>query len=230
MKRIAIPKKSTNNNNNNHINTLRLGWVSHWGDAATRACDMSFAGGGVVRAGGKNKYSNKSARNASTKEYVYLVEASVIDNSSSMWNKILYANSNAALFSTDDADLSRRKEKQVSVDVPPVLEPYLIRPIPNNSSSILLGDLFLDEKSKKKKKETVFGVRRDTKDTSVRHNEQQEPAIPCNNSRVSELDSACAKDQPTFPPFGATSTMSQEELQKRIRMEKLSCPYDFLFE
>jgi hypothetical protein len=232
----SVTESRTNDNNvnnNNSINTLRLGWVSHWGDAATRACDMSFAGGGVVRGGGKNKYSNKSARNASTKEYVHLVEASVIDNSSSMWSKILYANSNAPLFSTDDADSSRRKEKQALVDVPQVLVPYLIRPIPKNSLSVPLEDLFLDEKSKKKKKETVFGVRPDIKDTSVHRDEQREPAIiPCNNSRMgmSEMDSACAKDQPRFPPFAANSTMSQEELQKRIRMEKLSCPYDFLFE
>jgi hypothetical protein len=227
--------ESRTKNNSNNINTLRLGWVSHWGDAATRACDMAFAGGGVVRAGGKNKYSSKSMRNASTKEYVHLVEASVIENSSSMWNKILYANSNATIVnsnrSTDDADLTRRKEKQLLVDVPPVLVPYLIRPIPN-SSSIPSEDFFVDEKSKRKKKETVFGVRGDTKDTSIGHNEQQEPVIPCNNSRMgmSELDSGCTKDQPRFPPFGVTSAMSQEELQERIRMEKLSCPYDFLFE
>jgi hypothetical protein len=44
----------------------RLGWISHWGDAATRACGMAFAGGGTK---------------SDSKEYVHLVEASVVDES-----------------------------------------------------------------------------------------------------------------------------------------------------
>jgi len=223
----------TESRTNSDIHTLRLGWVSHWGDAATRACDMTFAGGGIVRAGGKKRY-NKSSRNASTKEYVHLVEASVIDSSSSTWNKILYANSNAMVNSnrsTDDADFSRRKEKQFLVNVPLVLEPYLIRPI-SNSSSIPLEDLFFDEKSKRKEKDTVFGVLGNTKDPYTGHNEQQEPVMPCSSSRmgIAGVDSSCIQDEPKFPPFGVPSSMSQGELQKRIRWEKLSCPYDFLFE
>jgi len=216
-----------------NINTLRLGWVSHWGDAATRACDMAFAGGGVVRAGGKKK-SNKSARNTATKEYVHLVEASVVDNSSSTWNKILYANSNAIANSnnsTDDGQLLRRKEKQILVGVPPALVPYLIRPIPN-SSTIPLEDLFLDEKSKRKKKETVFGPRDSTRNSSVDYNQKQDPDGSRNSSIVMKVGEASSRTQaePIFPPFGVTSSMSPEELHKRKRFEKLSCPYDFLFD
>lgn len=215
-----------------NINTLRLGWVSHWGDAATRACDMAFAGGGVVRAGGKKK-SNKSARNAATKEYVHLVEASVIDNSPSTWNKILYANSNAIVNSdnfTDDGHLLRRKEKQTLVGVPPALVPYLIRPIPN-SSTIPLEDLFLDQKSKRKK-ETVFGPRDSTRYSSVDHNQQQDPDVSRNSSAMMKVGEASSRTQaePRFPPFGVTCSVSPEELHKRKRFEKLSCPYDFLFE
>lgn len=209
--------------NGSNRDTLRLGWVSHWGDAATRACDMSFAGGGVVQAGGKKK-KNKSARNTSTKEYVHLVEASVIDNSSSTWNKILYANMNSK-DSASDADLSRQKEKQLLLDVPPVLAPYLARPIPN-PSSVPLEDLFVNEKSKRKKKEAVFGVRGDAEDSSLGRKEKQEPVNPCNSIRVG----MATQDRPRFPPVGVTSSTSQEEVQKRIRLEKLSCPYDFLFE
>lgn len=247
--------------NNNHRNTLRLGWVSHWGDAASRACDMSFAGGGVVRAGGKkskyksksNKYNNnnKSTRDAATKEYVHVIQASVVDNSSSTWNKILYANSNLnanananANCSTDDVDVdfsSRRKEKRVVlVDVPPVIIPYLIRPLPSNyTSSIPLEELVLDSNSKnKKKKETVFGVRDDTTRTTAHNKQQQQhqqqPVITSNSSRMELVTVGTGdtrtQDGPKFPPFVLPPSMSKEQLQQRIRWEKLSCPFDFVFE
>lgn len=153
------------------VQTLRLGWVSHWGDAATRACDMSFAGAGVVQASGKKKF--KSTNNASTKEYVHLVEASVIDDSFSMWNKILYINSNHCSFKTGSL---KGNETQLQMGVPPVLVPYLIRPT-RNLSRFTLADLVLDKK-KVKKKETVFGDYSAYGDTAICHNDQEERAIP----------------------------------------------------
>ena len=190
---------------NDKIETLRLGWVSHWGDAASRACDMAFAGGGVVQAGGKKKY--KASRNAASKEYVHLVEASVVDEST--WIKILYANC-----STETAD--------VSLTVPSVLVPHLVRPL-SDSLSVPLSNLFLDEKSKKKKKESVFGV------LGARDDGQKKQELPIHPSN-SRSGVGNEKLQPKFPPLGAVPSLSQEELQKQRRLEKLSCPYDFLFE
>lgn len=63
---------------------FRLGTVSHWGDAAARACDMAFAGGGNARSKGKKK---QNAFNY-VKEYVQVVQASVVKTDT--WNKILY--------------------------------------------------------------------------------------------------------------------------------------------
>ena len=207
-----------------NIQTLRLGWVSHWGDAATRTCDMSFAGAGVVQASGKKKY--KSTNNTSTKEYVHLVEASVIDDSSSIWNKIFYVNSNHF---GNNTEVSRCKADQMLVDIPTALLPYLIRPIPN-PSQITLADLVLDVKKKRKEKEIVFGARTYTKDTSNGHNEQEATLISF-ESRLGKArtDGKNAEVRPKFPPFALPSFLSQEELEKRIRLEKLSCPYDFLF-
>jgi len=222
-------KHDTENRTTRNINTVRLGWVSHWGDAATRACNMAFSGGSVFRAGGKKKY-NKSTGNASTKEYVHLIEACVIDDSASMWNKILFASS-SAIVNLDYADFSTPMEKQILVDVPQVLVPYLVRPC-HDLSSIPLEDLFLVEKSKMKTKEAVFGVLGDNNNTCCGHNEQQGPVIACSTDRlgIARLDGVCNQDGPKFPPFGLPSAISQGELRKRIRWEKLSCPYDFLFE
>ena len=199
-------------------NTLRLGWVSHWGDAMTRACDMAFSGGGVARAGGKNKYS-KSTRNTSTKEYVHLVQASVIDDSLSMWNKILYANSNAILTPDFGKIPSSKKDKQLLIDVPPVLVPYLIRSY-QNLSSIPIDDFFLTEKSKRKNKETVFGTLDDDKRISI----SQKQAVG-----VTVVD-RCSQDQPRFPPLGVPSSKHRAELREQIQFENFSCPYDFLFD
>lgn len=197
------------------IKTLRLGWVSHWGDAATRACDMAFAGGGVVQAGGKKKY--KASRNAASKEYVHLVQASVIDEST--WKKILYANACPA--STESTDLS--------LNVPSVLVRHLVRPL-SGSSGIPWKDLFFDENSKKKKKESVFGVLGDRNDRSFGSKKHQEAPVNSCNSGSGIVTAGEEKAQPRFPPFGKITSLSQEELQKRTRLEKISCPYDFLFE
>ncbi len=197
------------NSSNDKVETLRLGWVSHWGDAATRACDMAFAGGGVVQAGGKKKY--KASRNASSKEYVHLVEASVVDEST--WNKILCANSSASCEESTD----------LSLTVPSVLVPHLVRTL-SGSLRVPWSNLFLDEKSKKKTKESVFGVLGGRNDCQKKR--QESPVNPSkSNSAVGDR-----KAQSIFPPLGAISSLSREELQTRARLEKLSCPYDFLFE
>ena len=66
--------------------TVCLGWVSSWGDAASRAFEMAFAGGGVRTTG---KQAKKSSSQVS-KEYVYVVQASVVDPST--WEKIIFLN------------------------------------------------------------------------------------------------------------------------------------------
>ena len=180
------------------IQTIRLGYVSHWGDAGTRACDMAFSGGGVV---------GKKNRNVS-KEYVHLVEASVFDDST--WTKLLFANSNVE---TDENQM---------VNISSEIIPHLIRPI-SDSTRVPLKDLFLDEKNKRKKKESVFGVVGKQTDTSRVQKLQQEAAI-----ETIGVDKRFATKATKFPPLGVPS--SQAELANRIRMEKLSCPYDFLFE
>jgi hypothetical protein len=214
-----------NENNSTSIETLCLGSVSNWGDATSRACDMAFAGGGVAtQVGGKNSKSSKST----TKEYVHVVQASIVD--SSTWNKILFANRST--------DLSRQK---IIVKIPNSILPYLICPLPKERKNNVDGDcqsnhteedvlvpleeLVVDMNSKKKKKQTVFGV----KDHTYK---QQQPVIPSTNKKVVARDTLALSslgDTPKFPPFTFHSSLSAEELQQRIRGEKLSCPFDFLF-
>jgi hypothetical protein len=214
-----------NGNNSTSIETLCLGSVSNWGDATSRACDMAFAGGGVAtQVGGKNSRSSKST----TKEYVHVVQASIVD--SSTWNKILFANCSA--------DLSRQK---MIVKIPNSILPYLIRPLPKERKNnvdgdcqsnhteedvlIPLGELVVDMNRKKKIKQAVFGVKGHTY-------KQQQPVIPSTNKKVVARDTlalSSLEDPPKFPPFTFHSSISAEELQQRIRGEKLSCPFDFLF-
>ncbi len=192
------------------IQTLRLGWVSQWGDAATRACDMAFSGGGVFQAGAKKKYGNRNA----SKEFVHLVEASVMDELT--WKQLLYAN---------DTQLNDGNENQL-MSVPPVLVPHLVHPIPN-TSSIPLKDLFLDEKSKRKKKESIFVVLGNKMDRSKA---KKEEPITSGNIKIG-IETTSTRSGPNFPKFVIpSSSASEEELQERIRLEKLSCPYGFLLE
>ena len=217
--------ENENENNSTGIETLCLGSVSNWGDATSRACDMAFAGGGVAtQVGGKNSKSSKST----TKEYVHVVQASIVD--SSTWNKILFANCST--------DLSRQK---MIVKIPNSILPYLISPLPKERNNNVDGDcqsnyteedvlisveeLVVDINSKKKKKQTVFGVKG--------HNyKQQQPVIPSTHKKVVARDNlalSSLEETPKFPPFTFHSSISAEELQQRIRGEKLSCPFDFLF-
>eukprot|EP00531_Pseudo-nitzschia_arenysensis_P001794 CAMPEP_0116142218 /NCGR_PEP_ID=MMETSP0329-20121206/14790_1 /TAXON_ID=697910 /ORGANISM="Pseudo-nitzschia arenysensis, Strain B593" /LENGTH=534 /DNA_ID=CAMNT_0003637437 /DNA_START=272 /DNA_END=1876 /DNA_ORIENTATION=+ len=212
--RIEIHVVLSSDETQEKFQTLTLGWVSHWGDAATRAYDMAFSGGGVVQAGGKKKFGNRNA----SKEFVHLVEASVMDEST--WKKILYANSTQSNSSSSDGN-----ENQL-VNVPPVLVPHLVRPIPN-VSSILLKDLFLDEKSKRKKKESVFGVLGGNKIDASKAKKQE--AVASGNGKIG-VESTRTRNGPKFPPLGFSSCTPKEDLEKRIRLEKLSCPYDFLLE
>jgi len=208
------------------VQRLRLGWVSHWGDAASRACDMAFAGGGVVRAGGKKKNGGPSS-NASTKEYVHVVEASVVDDSSSVFQKILYANSNRVGAPADgSAGDSRRNENRVLVDVPPVLVPHLIRPL-STASGIPLEELVVGGKKKKKKKQAIFGVRNQH---VVGQNKSAARDRPQGQQAVSSGTlGAGANGAPKFPPIVVLPSESREERAERMELEKLSCPYDFLF-
>ncbi|MGK3735456.1 MAG: seryl-tRNA synthetase, partial [Bacillariaceae sp.] len=216
---------TTHNNYSKSIETLCLGWVSNWGDATSRACDMAFAGGGVAtQVGGKNSKSSKST----TKEYVHVVQASIVD--SSTWNKILFANRST--------DISRQK---MIVKIPNSILPYLIRPLPRERKNNVDGDcqsnhtedviipleeLVVDMNSKKKKKLTVFGV----KDHAYK--QQQQPVISSTNKKVVARDTLALsylEDTPKFAPFCFNSSIREEELQQRIRGEKLACPFDFLF-
>jgi len=255
---------SGSGNTNGSMRTIRLGWVSHWGDAATRACDMSFAGGGVVRAGGKktsnkNKHKNsstKAARNTTTKEFVHVIQASIVDDST--WNKILYANSSAVAGDHTDnsgsiqldgdgdgvasaATNSRQNEKGQFVNVPPVLVPYLIRPLPADSPKIFLQDLVLGgNTSKTKKKEAIFGtIRENAKDSFVTttHGEEQGASTIRSetykrvNGGGDASANAHAHNRPRFPPLAPSSLfLPKEQLQQRIRWEKMTCPFDFVFD
>lgn len=220
---IHSKSSSTHKNQNNSTETICLGWVSHWGDAASRACDMAFAGGGVARVGGKR--SNRGA----TKEYVHVIQASVVD--SSTWNKILFANRSI--------DLSRRK----MLHIPKVLLPHLICPLPGEKQSVdgkcerKLGDVLIcleelvvdSNSSTKKKNQTVFGIQD--------HTYRQQSAIASTNRKVvnrkmvtrDTITLPSLEETPKFPPFSFHPSISEEELQQRIRGEKLSCPFNFLF-
>ena len=84
--------------------TVCLGWVSSWGDAASRAFEMAFAGGGVRTTG---KQAKKSSSQVS-KEYVYVVQASVVDPST--WEKIIFLN-------------SKKSDSQTMMGIPPRIKP-----------------------------------------------------------------------------------------------------------
>eukprot|EP00537_Pseudo-nitzschia_pungens_P010552 CAMPEP_0172387802 /NCGR_PEP_ID=MMETSP1061-20121228/5044_1 /TAXON_ID=37318 /ORGANISM="Pseudo-nitzschia pungens, Strain cf. pungens" /LENGTH=676 /DNA_ID=CAMNT_0013117545 /DNA_START=336 /DNA_END=2366 /DNA_ORIENTATION=+ len=216
--------------------TLRLGWVSHWGDASTRACNMAFAGGGVVRAGGKKsrgKSNNKSNTNnnknknnnnsAATKEYVHLIQASVVDGAT--WNKILCANSSSLAAAAAAAAAVVTKEPVVSV--PPSLVPHLVRPLPPR---IVLCDLVLPDAGTQKpkiSKDAFFG--RMTDDTQK--GGEARGVVRSETDRA-EAPAGVAEDsgnRPRFPPASRTPFCSKDQLQQQIRWEKLSCPYDFVF-
>jgi len=130
----------------------------------------------------------------------------------STWNKILHANCSSGFSSRGKV-----------VDVPSVLLPYLIRTrewINRNVTSrnrsgaisIPLEELVFDNHSKKKKKTTAFAIRDPTY--------KQQPVV--------NLVTAFA-GHPKFPP-SFLSSVRNEQLQQQIRCEKLSCPFDFLFD
>ncbi|VEU40154.1 unnamed protein product [Pseudo-nitzschia multistriata] len=90
--------------------SVLLGAVSHRGDARTRAKGMAFAGGGLLRAGGK--HPRPAASRAVAREFVHLVQASVAGPWT--WNAVL----------------SCRRVGGTHLEVPACLVPHLARPVP----------------------------------------------------------------------------------------------------
>jgi len=130
-----------------------LGWVSCWGDSASRSLDMAFAGGGVRPAGKRGKKACSI-----NKGYVHVVQASIVDPST--WKNILLANCKTS------SCTSGREETLVGI--PPALVPYL-RELPkdteeeSNSSEgtgifVALQDLTVGPRCKKN---MIFGPLRD---------------------------------------------------------------------
>jgi hypothetical protein len=127
--------------------TICLGRISCWGDAASRTCNMSFAGGGV-RVTGKNKGGGQNI-----KDYVYVVQACVVDPCT--WGKISSMNAKDPTIETSLKSL---------LAIPPILLPYLthhenvLMKDVNGNAFVSWGDLFMNSCNKAKKKGgTIFG-------------------------------------------------------------------------
>ena len=187
--------------------TVCLGWVSIWGDAASRTFDMAFAGGGV-RTTGKQSKSSKQV----SKDYVYVVQASVVDPST--WEKIIFLNH---INSTSQECGSQNVT--MLVGIPPAMKPSLhglVTPLMTTTKSNGLGEvdwisvhyLTVDSCKKNKKKQSVFGPMRETsmrtQRLSPRHQNDSNAAVT-----------------PKFPPI----------LGRKLNdgSEALSCPFGFLF-
>lgn len=191
--------------NNDHKGECHLGSVSCWGDAASRACGMTFAGGGLKIPKGKKQRS---------KEFVYIVQASVVN--SSTWQTLIDLNS--------VADESEGGKGQRLLGIPSVLLPYLIHPMDeierNNSKDsqglnkwIPLRSLTIDQSDIKKAELTfqILGPLKTIKTPTHVTLETVEPPKNC---------------PPKFPLIRLPILRDQKIV--RTKDEALACSFGFL--
>jgi hypothetical protein len=198
-----------------------LGSVSHWGDAASRACGMAFAGGGHNGA--------VTSPGTATKDFVHVVQASVVD--ASTWNKILHAN--------------RRRcslNGEILVGVPPFLTCHLMDTVRVSQTGSLRGmaatgkkgvvwhawkDLVVPNMSgtKKNMKQSVFRPLETNHKTLL----QNQAASPATKQRANaEASFIPLSREPKFPLLSTLSNPDQTNDHSIVWGEDLSCPFDFL--
>jgi hypothetical protein len=177
--------------------TVCLGWVSCWGDAASRTLDMAFAGGGIRTT---RKQAKKKSSSQVCKEYVYVVQASVVDPST--WEKFILLNSK-------ESDLQKTVGIPPTMKPPPCLASNLATKTTKSEHTgevawIPVQDLTLTLGKKNKKSGSVFGPKRETSRSGRRGGDNL--------------------DKPKFPPI-----WTLEGASNGVENEALSCPFEFLF-
>lgn len=207
---------------NDEASFCLVGWVSHWGDAASRACDMAFAGAGS---------NGVTTSSTTTKEYVHIVQASVVD--SSTWTKMLH--SNRRMSNTHNGG-------EMQVGVPPVVARHLLDPIGQVQQEVsdsvtvwlpwrnlMVPDVYGSKKNKKH--HPVFGPLLENYEQlcQVEDFEVQNRGTAPKTSSTMDLPDVV----PKFPPLASFDSRSNQDkdsvLSNTARGEALSCPFDFLF-
>jgi hypothetical protein len=209
--------------------TFRIGSVSYWGDAVSRACNMVFAGGGGG-ARARAKKGIKQSSNSIKREYVHIVQASVVDPST--WSTIIAANSTLS-----DPD----HKASTMLGIAPLLLPYLTHPIggkdnmvvtlppPSEAAWIPLQDLTIDPMATKS---NPFQVFRPLKKKNNNNNNRKSNLLSATGNIIdSESNSRFSNQRPKFPLMGPLSSSSSLQSKKCTsrNLEELSCPFDFLF-
>jgi hypothetical protein len=188
---------------------LCLGKVSCWGDAASRACAMSFAGGGLRSV--KGRIGPKSQIK---KEFVYVVQASVVD--SCTWEKLIFANSVSC----------KDQNAEALLGIPPVLRPHLVHPIDTKRRAappfqredvfVLLDSLTIDLSAKKLKQPQIFRPLNKILDPT---------AFDVSTAETGPPSEPSAK----FPLIRKPEdSLSREQYPSELGA--ISCPFEFLFD
>eukprot|EP00536_Pseudo-nitzschia_multiseries_P001533 jgi/Psemu1/283091/fgenesh1_pg.19_\ len=167
-------------------------------------------------------------------------------NSNSNLNTNLNSNSNSSTTTTTTGGGG------LFVDLPPSLVPHLVRPLPGNPPRIALRDWIPGGSSgsssggachkpnakTKKTKDAVFGTIVVADDAKQKHKGGKSGGfLPLRNETetandavdASVEDAGARSNRPKFPPMAFPPSGDELRQQQRMRWEKLSCPYDFVF-
>ncbi|KAG7363626.1 hypothetical protein IV203_026987 [Nitzschia inconspicua] len=192
---------------------VKLGSVSCWGDAASRACGMVFAGGGV-----RDVKAKKNSSNNGKKEFVYIVQATVVDQST--WGNLIAANSSP--YTTSPLEM---RKLSALLGISSTLLPYLNYPIEaqhRTESPYSGGDVWIEWKSLAV--DPVIG--KDSLPMVFRRLKSPQ-LMPPEMTSFEKIPQASGQ-KPKFPlSLNTPSRLSNVENLKHI--EVLTSPFGFLF-
>ena len=251
LSRIVVEAKMNNPTNStedtlndgdttNDDDVYTLGWVSNYGDASTRACQLQYAGGAsgtAYRGGGSSSTSNNkkkktgstpsSTTTATIKDYVHVVHAMICHEETMQW-----------MLLQNQAHHEEFKQGQL-LTIPKAVAKYMVTApdIPSISDKERRedgeDDLVGFSIPMKKLDGTSLSMSPQRQDPAFsplwakRTNQQQR--LQTSSIATKELkvrtDSVNNKKiaGPKFPPVTISGSTSG-----RVRQESLVCPYDFL--
>ena len=201
---------------------FRLGWISNYGDAASRACQLQYAGGGSgAGVGVKKKESTKTSLMASAiKEYVHVVHATLCHEETLQW----------VLLQQQD----KKSEKETLLTIPRPIAKYMVSSMASRGPNELEDDNsggegfvipinVLEEDS-----QSMDQQQQDHATIRSLHNVKEARKVPQIQKLKSKKDAQIGKQKtksvPKFPTSELTADSSETDSQ-----ERLSCPYQFLF-